>query len=284
MNNVRIGSKWCKLIYKQPLSTLKQGGDKLVMTEIDINHPVAMMTLNRPPVNSLSLEMCNAITSALSSIENEHPHIHSLVLNSSNSSIFSAGLDITELYRPDPNRLPEFWKSFQDLFIKLYGSRLATIAAIEGSAIAGGCMVAMSCDYRIISSNKITIGLNETKLGIAAPFWMSDMLIRTIGFRKAEIALSMGSLFLPEEALKVGFVDEIVSPNEVISRAHHQAEQWAKIPSQARVVSKKQLRQRYITELQKNQQQDIKQFCAFINDDDVQLSLAKYMAKLKNNS
>merc|ERR1712183_590571 len=116
--------------------------------------------------------MCNAIINALSFIENDHPHIHSLVLNSSNSSIFSAGLDITELYKPDPNRLPEFWKSFQQLFIKLYGSRLATIAAIEGSAIAGGCMLAMSCDYRIISSNKITIGLNETKLGIAAPFWM----------------------------------------------------------------------------------------------------------------
>lgn len=93
--------------------------------------------------------------------------IQALVLRSANPSIFSAGLDLQEMHKPEMDRLRNFWTSFQQLYIDLHGSRLACIAAIEGHAPAAGCMLALSCDYRIMASDmpKITIGLNETRLG-----------------------------------------------------------------------------------------------------------------------
>jgi 3,2-trans-enoyl-CoA isomerase len=100
--------------------------------------------------------------------------VQAMILTSGLNSIFSAGLDLTELYSPDADRLPRFWESFQQVFLDLYGSRLATIAAMNGHALAAGCMLALSCDYRIMS--KGTIGLNESKLGIAAPPWLGKQV------------------------------------------------------------------------------------------------------------
>ena len=111
-----------------------------------------------------------AICSSIKEIE-ANPKIQSLILASSNPKIFSAGLDIQELVEPDHKRLARFWNSLQQIFIDLYGSRLATVAAIQGHAPAAGCFLAMACDYRIMSAgnkNHVpTIGLNETQLGIA---------------------------------------------------------------------------------------------------------------------
>jgi 3,2-trans-enoyl-CoA isomerase len=66
-----------------------------------------------------------------------------MVLCSSLETIFCAGLDLTELYKPDADRLPKFWESTQQVYIDLYGSRLATVAAIAGHAPAAGCMLAL---------------------------------------------------------------------------------------------------------------------------------------------
>ena len=126
-----------------------------------------------------------AICSSIKNVE-ANPKIQSVVLASSNPTIFSAGLDITELVTPDKDRLPKFWNSLQQVYIDLYGSRLATVAAIQGHAPAAGCFLAMACDYRVMFAGSInsetkkkhvpTIGLNETQLGIAAPPWMGQLL------------------------------------------------------------------------------------------------------------
>ena len=125
-----------------------------------------------------------------------NPKIQSVILSSSNPKIFSAGLDVSELVSPNPDRLPKFWNSLQQLYLDLYGSRLAVVAAIQGHAPAAGCFLAMACDYRIMSSGDIggegggdmkkrfvpTIGLNETQLGIAGELpWVHGVLACIVG-------------------------------------------------------------------------------------------------------
>jgi len=271
--------------------------DNLVLTKVEEGNAVAKMILNRPSVNSLSLEMCQAISKSIKSIESDHPKVQALVLTSSNPSILSAGLDLTELYNPDPQRLPQFWNSFQQLFIDLYGSRLAVICAIEGHAPAAGCMLAMASDYRIMASPTSnssvdneekrgggggTIGLNETLFGIAAPPWLGQLMIRTIGFRKAEEALALGKLFSPEEALHLGLVDKIVPNDLVLDRCQDTAAYWAKIPAQARVASKMLARKEYIDDLILKRELDNQHFCAFIQNDAVQAGLGAYLNSLRN--
>lgn len=116
--------------------------------------------------------------------------------------MFSAGLDIMEMYKPDLERTAKFWTTLQDVWLKLYGSPFATAAAIGGHAPAGGCLLSMSCEYRVMAQN-FTIGLNETKLGIVAPTWFMATMENTIGRRQTEVALTTGRMFTTDEASKV---------------------------------------------------------------------------------
>ena len=247
---------------------------------------VATLSLARPPVNSLSLEMCQAISVALKDIES-NDSVHGLVLASSNPTILSAGLDLAELHRPDPERLQYFWNSFQQLFLDLYGSRLAVVAAIEGHAPAAGCMLAMCCDYRIMagtsdcSKKHGKIGLNETLLGIAAPPWLGQLMVKTIGHRAAEKALSRGDLYSPLEALQIGLVDKVVPKEEVMSLAIEEAERWAIIPPQARSASKTLTRQEHLDALECTREEDTEKFCSFVNCPKVQADLEAFLQAMK---
>ena len=206
--------------------------------------------------------------------------IQSLVLASSMKSTFSAGLDLSEMHDPDKLRLKDFWTSFQQLYIDLYGSRLACIAAIDGHAPAAGCMLALSCDYRIMSSHpKLSIGLNETKFGIAAPPFLARQMLETVGRRPGELAMAQGTLFSPQEALAMGLVDEVV--DNVPGRALVVAKNWAKIPASGRVLTKNMVRRPAIDDLISNRQADLESFVQMVDNPSTQAALGAYFASLK---
>ena len=218
----------------------------------------------------------------------QDPKIQALILRSSIPTIFSAGLDLTELYKPDWDRLDAFWKSFQNLYFALYGSRLACIAAIEGHAPAAGCFLALSCDYRIMAAtssavdpNKAAkIGLNESKFGIVAPPWLAQQMVDTIGRRQAELALSLGTLFTAEQALEIGLVDSLVPKDSIQNKAVEEATRWAAMVPQARVASKLLTRQERIDALKSKRQHDIDYFVGFITQKEVQDNLGAYLEML----
>lgn len=212
--------------------------------------------------------------------------MQAMVLLSNGPTTFSAGLDIMEMYQPKADRLRLFWSSFQELYFTLYGSRLACIAAIEGHAPAAGCMLALSCDYRIMAASDVAtkchpkIGLNETKLGIVAPPWLAQQMIDCVGVRQAELSLSLGTLYTPEEALKIKLVDAVVPLTDVYSAARNEAQKWGAIPPQARVASKLLVRQPHIDKLRLTAEQDIDHFVQFVTSPKVQQSLAEYIAMI----
>lgn len=254
---------------------------------------VTNLILNRPPINSLNLSLNKAISSAIKEVESQHPNTQAIILKSSNPNIFSAGLDLLELYQPnnpDRERLATFWRSFQQVFIDLYSTRLSTIAAIQGHAPAGGCMLAMACDYRIMGGSPIdgksagTIGLNETKLGIAAPYWLADLMVNTIGLRQAEISLGLGLLYTPEKALDIGLVDHVVDSENVFDAALKEANKWSEVPPVARYASKMWTRRDELKKLEERREDDINTFCDFILNDDVQKHLGHYLQNLKRKN
>lgn len=275
----------------------------LVSTEIAENGKVATLIMNRPPVNSLSLEMCQAISNAIKELESK-PKIQGIVLASSSPSTFSAGLDLTELYQGGknsnqdvenpPQRLIDFWTSFQQLYLDLYGTRLATVAAIQGHAPAAGCMLALACDYRMMESNsqakrKIKIGLNEAQFGISAPPFLGQLLLRTIGQVKGEQALALGTLFNPNDALAIGLVDRVVhvdnggdsEKEDLLNEAKAVAKLWANMPPPARVASKMLARKEFLDDLISSREEDLNHFCNFVLHDGIQAGLGAYLASLK---
>ncbi|ETV86048.1 hypothetical protein, variant 1 [Aphanomyces astaci] len=250
------------------------------LVNIERREGYAIVRLSRPPVNSLNLEMFQALDKAVEELEKDKA-IKGLILASANTKIFSGGLDITELYQPKNHRLREFWGSFQRFYLRLYTSPLATVAAVEGHAPAGGCFLAMCCDARVMAIGKPVMGLNETKLGIAAPFWMKDVMLNTIGHRETEKMLGLGMQVDAINAKRIGLVDEAVEVDQVLPVAESILHQWLAIPGHARKATKHLMRHATADRLRSDLKGDVDNFVDFIETDRVQNALGAYVEALK---
>ena len=271
--------------------------------------------MNRRPANALSLEMCAELSAVIQTIKDNNntnaKPATTMVLASSLPKIFSAGLDIgRELYQPDADRLPKFWWQVQQLFLDLYGcSELTTVAALGGHAPAAGCMLALSCDYRIMPSRTKstttatvpTIGLNESHLGIVAPPWMAQQYMDVLGRRKGELALLEGTLFPPTAALEHGLVDQLLVVDDgddnnnnngttkdasalLEEAALAKARGFARIPAGARAAVKQLTRRPLMHQLVKDRERDIDTFCNFVTTEPVQHAIGKYLEALQNKA
>ncbi|XP_028841253.1 enoyl-CoA delta isomerase 1, mitochondrial-like isoform X2 [Denticeps clupeoides] len=239
------------------------------------------MTFQGPPVNSMSLDFLTEFAISMEKLELDKS-CRGVILTSGLPKIFSAGLDITEMYGKGPEHAAVFWRAVQEMWLKLYGSNMVTIAAINGSSPAGGCLMALSCDYRIMADNpRYSIGLNETLLGIVAPFWFMDTMNNTIGNRETEKALQLGLLYSTSDALKAGLVDELVPEEKVLTTATEAMAKWLSIPDHSRQITKSMMRKQTIDKLSSNRETDVNYFVKFITKDSIQKSLGMYLAMLK---
>ncbi|XP_048189287.1 enoyl-CoA delta isomerase 1, mitochondrial [Perognathus longimembris pacificus] len=252
-----------------------------VLVEPGAASGVAVMKFKNPPVNSLSLELLTELVISLEKLENDKS-FRGVILTSDRPGIFSAGLDLREMCGRNPAHYAEYWRAVQELWLRLYLSNMVLISAINGASPAGGCLMALCSDYRVLADNpKYNIGLNETLLGIVAPFWFKDTLVNTIGHREAERALQLGLLFSPEDALQVGMVDQVVPEDQVQSKALSVMTQWLAIPEHARQLTKNMMRKATADLLIKQREADIQNFVSFISKDSIQKSLHIYLEKLK---
>ncbi|CAH2090947.1 unnamed protein product [Euphydryas editha] len=264
------------------IRAMSSQGGPLVDLTVD-NDGVAILTMQRPPVNSLNLDLLKEISKSLDEVAKNKSK--GLILTSSSPTVFSAGLDIMEMYKPDFKRAEEFWTTLQDVWFKLFGSNFVTAAAINGHAPAGGCLLSMSCEYRVMVSGKFTIGLNETALGIVAPTWFMDTMCHTIPMREAEYALTTARMFTVDEALKVRLIDETATDKaDAISKCKDFIEKFDNIPPLARAITKQKIRQGPIERLQKNRKADLDEFLSYLKHPKVQQSLEMYIQILKMKS
>lgn len=255
---------------------------ELAYVEVDDKTGIATLTMNRPPVNSLSFELLTAISKGLDDVASNKSR--GMILTSSSNSVFSAGLDIMEMYKPKESRLREFWSTLQDVWLKLYGSPFPTAAAINGHSPAGGCLLAMSCEYRVMCPG-FSIGLNETQLGIIAPTWFQATMNNVLPRRTTEMALTMGRMFTTDEALKIGLIDELATDkNDAIAKSSAFLGKFRKIPPMARALTKQAFRSQAINDLDANRDQDIQMFVFAVTQPKVQQSLEVYLDALKNKN
>uniref|UniRef100_A0A3P8YBT0 Enoyl-CoA delta isomerase 1, mitochondrial n=1 Tax=Esox lucius TaxID=8010 RepID=A0A3P8YBT0_ESOLU len=252
-----------------------------VKVDLDSSTGVAVLGMESSPVNSLSLDFLTEFCISLEKLEMDKS-CRGVIITSTLPKVFSAGLDIMEMYGKSPERCGEFWKAVQEMWLKVYGSDMVTIAAINGSSPAGGCLMALACDYRIMADNpRYSIGLNETQLGIVAPFWFKDTMINTVGNRTAEVALQLGLLYSAPDALKIGLVDQLVPQDQVLTAAQENMAKWLAIPDPARQITKSMMRKQTIDRLLSNREADITNFVSFITKESIQRSLRMYLEMLK---
>jgi enoyl-CoA hydratase len=146
---------------------------------------------------------------------------------------FSAGLALPELIELERPAMREAIDRFTRAMVRVFATELPVVAAIDGHAIAGGCVLACQCDARIAADAALRIGLNEVQLGIGFPAIVLEPLRLFLPPASFGAVGLEGRLFAPAEARALGLVDEVVPPAELHARACARARTLASVPSSA---------------------------------------------------
>jgi 3,2-trans-enoyl-CoA isomerase len=249
---------------------------------------VVSISLNRGPVNALNLEVLQEILAWVHYLGNEES-TKAILLQSSIDGIFSAGLDITEFINPDKARFEQFWSSLQEVWMLMTSFPKVLVAAISGHSPAGGCLLAMTADYRVMVSGPAErpyrIGLNEVPVGITVPPWLINHFASIVGPRTSERMLQLGELVTAEQALRIGLVDEVVSDSAALEASTKAAiARFLSVPDQGRWMTKDMSRRdlfRFLSE-DEDRKYDLEFFAKFVQHPDIQKNIATYKDGLKN--
>ena len=177
------------------------------------------LRLARPPVNALDPALCRALITTLDAAVADG--VDAVVLSGA-PGIFSAGLDVPHLMAlgQDRQALHAGWGAFFGAARSLAALRIPVVAALTGHAPAGGCVLSLCCDYRVMArspnpAKPFMIGMNETQVGLAVPEGAQQLMRRVIGPYRAERLLVSGSMVAADEALRIGLVDTVVEVDQV---------------------------------------------------------------------
>ncbi|GLQ45438.1 hypothetical protein GCM10007862_04890 [Dyella lipolytica] len=191
---------------------------------------ITEVQLARPPVNALNLELLRALQAALTDAVKDGAR--GIVL-SGTQGMFSAGVDVPALLTRDRAGVREYWREFFLTCAALAHSTVPVVAAITGHSPAGGAVLSLFCDYRIMAQGAYRIGLNEVQVGLIAPDCIQMALRRVVGAYRAERLLVSGALIDAEQALACGFVDELTTVEQVTTRALHWLGEVLALPAHA---------------------------------------------------
>lgn len=192
--------------------------------KVTIKDHLSLITLDRGKSNALNREMITELNDILNNIATD-PNIAGVIITGK-EPFFSAGLDLIELYNYNEAEAESFWHLFLKFVANITSFKKPLVAAINGHSPAGGCVIALACDYRVMAEGKYIIGLNEVPVGIIVPNSIFNLYAFWIGTANASRSLLEGKLFSPEEALQIGLVDELVNPASILTTAERKIRKY----------------------------------------------------------
>lgn len=212
-----------------------------------IQDGVQTVTLDRGRANPINHQMVLEFR-ALIAETNANPAVRGNLLTGK-PNFFSAGLDVVELYSYDPDKMITFWKDLAGLLADLAGSPKPWVAAISGHSPAGGCVLALCCDQRVMAQGAYKIGLNEVPVGIVVPMPIYHLYSSVLGPRLSYQFLMEGKLLLPDEALACGLLDAVVAPEQVMDEARRRLDTYLALNPTVWSESKKLIRRPLLEQL-----------------------------------
>ena len=191
--------------------------------EVTVDGAVALVRLNRPPVNALSEEFAAELHQAFTQCQD--PSIRAVVVTG--QPHFAAGADIKgfkEVLDAGSDETPA--ERLRDAIQVLDDLAKPTIAAIHGFALGGGCELSLGCDFRYVAEDS-KIGQPEIILGIIPGAGGTQRLQRVIGYQKTKELVLTGRHIGAEEALAIGYADKVLPTDSVLETALADAAEWA---------------------------------------------------------
>lgn len=240
---------------------------------------ISEIQLARPPVNALNLGLVRALRSAVD--ESVRSGARGIVLSGA-QGLFSAGVDVPALLQCDHAGAREYWREFFSLCSTLACAPIPLVAAITGHSPAGGAVLALLCDYRVMAQGPYRIGLNEVQVGLVVPDCIQLALRRVVGTWRAERLLVSGAMIESADALACGFVDELTGVDQVTTRALHWLGELLALPSHAMLTTRALARADLATVFADPDALPLDDFLAAFFHPETQAVLQQLVARLKS--
>lgn len=185
---------------------------------VDVAEEVAVITLDRPPLNVLTIAMIRELDGALDDVVTS-PHLKAAVLRAEGKA-FCAGVDVAD---HAPERVEAMIRGFGRLFARLRSLAVPTIAVVQGAALGGGTELALGCDF-VLAAASARFGQPEIRLGVFPPI-AAALLPGLIGYQQAARLILTGEIIPADEAFRLGLVTQVASDGELTAHLDHLLEQ-----------------------------------------------------------
>ena len=202
---------------------------------IEEHDGVAVVTIDRPPVNATDVETLRELTAALDAAR----EAKAIVLTGT-GAVFSAGADLQRVLAGGPAYIESGIDALTDCFRTLFTSPRPVVAAVNGHALAGGCVLSCGCDYRVIAPTA-RIGAIEHQAGVPFPAWALELVRFGVNNEHVSEVLLFGRAYDARTAQQMGLVDE-VAEGDVLGRSLDVAHELGKIPAESFALTKRLLR------------------------------------------
>jgi enoyl-CoA hydratase len=218
---------------------------------IELSHhaDIAILRMAHGKANAMSTEFCRALTARLAELRTAPARA---VILTGTGRIFSAGVDLPRLIEGGVPYVSEFLPALNEMLAAVFSYPKPVVAAINGHAIAGGCVLACAADRRLMAREPGRIGVTELLVGVPFPAAAMEIMRNAAAPQYFEHAIFSGATFTPEEGKVRGLVDEIVEPEQLQGRALSAAIALAALPPEAFALSKRQTRQPSLDRLERD--------------------------------
>jgi enoyl-CoA hydratase/carnithine racemase len=224
------------------------------MIKTDISGDIGIISLDRPPVNAINPDLVSDLTDTLDSFKTNND-VNGVILQG-RDGCFSGGLDITHLFPKDRSYIEGFWKDFSSLLLNMFSYEKPLYSSIGGHCPAGGTVMVIMTDYRVMSKGNYVIGLNEVDVGLTVPYGIGMVFQYVVGNRNAEDLLLKAKLISPDEALRVGLVDELCDAETLLDVTLERIAMASNLYSPQQSKTKQILREQTLSIVEQNFERD----------------------------
>lgn len=225
--------------------------------QYSLEENLALVRMDDGKANALSEPMIDALLDALARAEKEA----SAIVLSGRPERFCAGFDL-KVMMSSPDAAKALLRRGADLLMKLYGSAVPLVIACTGHALAGGALVLLTGDVRIGAAGAFRIGLNEVQIGMPVPVLAMELARDRIAGTELGRATLQARIYDPEEAARVGYLDEVVAAGDLVLRAKAEATRLGGLSRPAFTATKKRLRGRTIDHILSTLDEDMRTIMA----------------------
>ena len=213
----------------------------------------AVVRMDDGKANALSDVMIDGLIASLARAEKEA----SAIVLAGREGRFCAGFDL-KVMMSGPDNAKALLRRGSDLLMKLYGVSLPLVIACGGHALAGGALVLLTGDVRVGAAGAFRIGLNEVSIGMPVPVLAMELARDRITTTELGRATLEGTIYGPEDAARVGYLDAVVPAAEVLARAMAEATRLSALSRTAYTATKTRLRGKTIAHILATLEDDMK--------------------------